>query len=89
MNAPRSGVALIQGLALWNISRGYQAGLFFTCVFGIYTLHQRIFMIDQYKLRSFLIAAPFLLLHMQFWKSMTAFGSRAFDLAIHGRLFRA
>ncbi len=89
MNTARSGVALAQGLVLWNVTRGHQAGFFFAFVFGIYSLHQRIFMIDHYNFKSFLIAAPLLILHMQFWKFTIAFGSKAFDLGIHGRLFGA
>ena len=86
MNTARTGVVFIQSVALWNLFRGHSAGIFFGSVYGIYVLHQRIFMIDNYNIRTFSIAFPLLMLHLEFWKSIGAIGSKAFDLGIHGRL---
>ena len=80
-------MSLIQNVALYNAARPYQAGIFFGVVFGIYSLHQRFFMLDKYDLKTAMVTAPILLLHLEFWKCMTATTSGAFDLGVQGRIF--
>ena len=79
-------MSIIQSVALYNAARPYQAGVFFGVVFGIYSLHQRLFMLDKYDFKTAMVTAPILLLHLEFWKCMTTTTSRAFDLGVRGRL---
>ncbi len=80
-------LAFAQDVGLWTVTHGTQSGIFYYFVFGVYSVHQRFFMFEQYNLRTVLVTAPLLLLHLQFWRTTSAILSRAFDLGVQGRLF--